>query len=657
MKLRFSLKKRLTLALVSWLIVGVAITSFCFYFLINLQSRDIEKRILDKGRLFSLILGVNLDKIVGDNLRAYQELNEAASLIKKSYKQVEKLRVILPELIIISSSQDGETYKSLEEEYRVIAKKVFKESKPLSILKKGLNEEKVIHFFPLLGSSSQVMGVMQIEVNFPSQNVQLLHSLRIDKSSYFIKEASSIAKDLNRMLRKFLIQAQRNFSYLKGFIANLLSEEDIKDIKIFLKDLNILISGSFEKGVGFLIEKEKPYYKEVMEKEKTLVSKADKGNLKEFISPLYLSRGEERIPSGVISITLSLDRINSLISQRRNTLIAMSIVITGMFCLVVFLFFKKKILNPLKELSLLSQKVAQADFSVRAKVSSSDELGRLADSFNLMVEKLSKYRGELQSWNRRLEEKVREITEELKEKQAKLLESEKITSLGVLSSGIAHQLNNPLGVVLGNIQLLIKKLSSKRDSLDFSEIEELLKEAEENTKRCSQIINSLLQFGRRKTPQFEEVDIKELIELSLKFVEGSLLKKEIEIDKKIKPVKIWVDPVQIEQVFVNILLNAIQSIEEKGKIEIINEIIKEQEKNFLAIRFTDTGRGISEDNLKKIFEPFFSTKEISEGAGLGLSVSYGIVKAHRGEIKIRSKSGEGTQVTVILPLNLGEDNE
>ncbi|RKY41779.1 MAG: hypothetical protein DRP80_07445, partial [Candidatus Omnitrophota bacterium] len=90
MKLRFSLKKRLTLALVSWLIVGVAITSFCFYFLINLQSRDIEKRILDKGRLFSLILGVNLDKIVGDNLRAYQELNEAASLIKKSYKQVEK---------------------------------------------------------------------------------------------------------------------------------------------------------------------------------------------------------------------------------------------------------------------------------------------------------------------------------------------------------------------------------------------------------------------------------------------------------------------------------------------------------------------------------------------------------------------------------------
>ncbi|RKY27658.1 MAG: hypothetical protein DRP61_03760 [Candidatus Omnitrophota bacterium] len=251
MKLGFSLKKRLTLALVSWLIVGVIITSFCFYFLINLQSRDIEKRILDKGRLFSLILGVNLDKIVGDNLRAYQELNEAASLIKKSYKQVEKLRVILPELIIISSSQDGETYKSLEEEYRVIAKKVFKESKPLSILKKGLNEEKVIHFFPLLGSSSQVIGIMQIEVNFPSQNVQLLHSLRIDKSSYFIKEASSIAKDLNRMLRKFLIQAQRNFSYLKGFIANLLSEEDIKDIKIFLKDLNILISGSFTREWGF----------------------------------------------------------------------------------------------------------------------------------------------------------------------------------------------------------------------------------------------------------------------------------------------------------------------------------------------------------------------------------------------------------------------
>ena len=264
---------------------------------------------------------------------------------------------------------------------------------------------------------------------------------------------------------------------------------------------------------------------------------------------------------------------------------------------------------------------------------------------------LKRYKEETESWNMKLQEKIEEVTKELKEKQSQLLESEKIASLGILSSGIAHQINNPLGIILGDTQMLLKKLSTKEGVVDSKEAEELLKDIEENTKRCSKVINSLLQFGRRKEPQFQEVVINDIINSALKFVEPSLLKKDAVVITDIKPnTKILADPIQLEQVFVNIILNATQSIEAKGQIRIVSEIRNLPEGDFLCVVFEDNGKGISEEDLKKVFDPFFSTKDVSEGAGLGLSVSYGIIKAHKGNIEIKSKEKEGTTVIVKLPL-------
>jgi len=646
-------KSNLAFNLLLWMTAGVLIVSIGFYFLVNLQTREIKGRIFDKAKLFSLILGANLDKIVGDNLNAYRELSEAAYFIKRTHKEVEVLRVILPELLIISSSNKKEVYTPLKEEYRYSVKKVIKEKKPVSTSKKISDKELVFHYLPLFtaDSSGKLMGVMQIVVEFPSVNTQLVHSLRIDRSSYFKKEASLIANDLARMLRRFLIEVHRNFSYFENLINNILSDEEIYDVKIFLKDLNILISGSSRKKVGFLAE-ENPSYEKVMESKKLLVSKVSgaKG-LEELISPLYLTVDGKKKIVGVVSVVLSLKKVNSYVFQRRITLIWMSIAMVSMFCLIIILFFKQKILDPLGELCFLAQKVGEGDFSVRSQINSSDELGRLALSFNLMIEKLKRYKEETESWNMKLQEKIEEVTKELKEKQSQLLESEKIASLGILSSGIAHQINNPLGIILGDTQMLLKKLSTKEGVVDSKEAEELLKDIEENIKRCSKIINSLLQFGRRKELQFQEVVINDIINSSLKFVEPSLLKKDAVVITDINPnIKILADPIQLEQVFVNIILNATQSIEVKGQIRIVSEIRNLPEGDFLCVVFEDNGRGIFEEDLKKVFDPFFSTKDVSEGAGLGLSVSYGIIKAHKGDIEIKSKEKEGTTVIVKLPL-------
>ncbi len=219
---------------------------------------------------------------------------------------------------------------------------------------------------------------------------------------------------------------------------------------------------------------------------------------------------------------------------------------------------------------------------------------------------------------------------------------EKLSSLGRMAAGIAHEINNPLTGILLYSSSLFKKAS---EDGPFKEGLEIIME---ETHRCKNIIQGLLDFAREKKPEKVDANINTVIEKSLTLMENEFLIKRIKVIKDLDPgiVNFQLDDNQIEQVLINMLLNANHAVNEKGTITIKSRM--DTKKESVSIDIQDTGHGIPEDKLKKIFEPFYTTK--SNGTGLGLAVSYGIIKNHQGTVKVLSKNGTGTLITITLPI-------
>ncbi|MBU1087901.1 MAG: two-component sensor histidine kinase, partial [Candidatus Omnitrophica bacterium] len=286
--------------------------------------------------------------------------------------------------------------------------------------------------------------------------------------------------------------------------------------------------------------------------------------------------------------------------------------------------------------------------SKKVMLAANDEMGDLTKAFNHMADELAGSKKEIEDWNLRLQDKIEAVTKDLNAKQQMLIESEKMASLGILSAGIAHEINNPLGVILGHAQMLIKELKEKKSLDNPQESIQMLETIESYTRRCSYIINSLIQFAREKQMQLISVDINQTIENALIFTQNRIVNKNIGIIKNFGEnlASIQADQIQLEQVFINIILNADASMPQGGSLKISTQSASDQ----IKVLFEDNGEGISKDNINRIFEPFFSTKDHGKGSGLGLSLSYGIIQAHGGDIKIISKKNKGTLVEVFLPL-------
>jgi signal transduction histidine kinase len=222
------------------------------------------------------------------------------------------------------------------------------------------------------------------------------------------------------------------------------------------------------------------------------------------------------------------------------------------------------------------------------------------------------------------------------------LQTEKMSSLGRMAAGIAHEINNPLAGILLYSSSLIKKAPKE------GPIREGLEVIINETKRCKAIIQDLLEFSRVGEPKTAFADVNGIIEKALSILENEFSLRHIHIEKHLskKMEDVYLDEKQIQQVFVNVLLNAAQAIEKKGVITIRSLVGREQK--CVRVEVVDSGPGIPEDHLPRIFEPFFSTK--TNGTGLGLSVSYGIIQNHNGQIQASSQTGNGTRITIDFPL-------
>ncbi len=346
---------------------------------------------------------------------------------------------------------------------------------------------------------------------------------------------------------------------------------------------------------------------------------------------------------------------------------------------------------PLKKLTLGAKVISGGDFSQRVEVKGRDEIAELASTFNEMAHSLEERSQALLELNRKLEKRVKERTreleganqemgkayKELKDTQFQLIQSEKMASLGQLVAGIAHEIKNPLNFIYGNTDFLrsyIQHLQSLVDlyerlsnfddesrravdsfkeeiNYDFmrEDLESLVRNFEEGAKRIHSIIGDLRTFSRMESEEFREIDIHNQIDLALSLLQNEF-RGRIEIIKDygdLPPVECH--PGRLNQVFMNLLLNACQAISGEGEVLIRTR----SEGKTVSIEVEDDGEGIDPKHVDRIFEPFFTTKPVGKGTGLGLSISYAIVQQHGGTIEVDSEEGRGTRFLIRLPVKEG----
>lgn len=284
------------------------------------------------------------------------------------------------------------------------------------------------------------------------------------------------------------------------------------------------------------------------------------------------------------------------------------------------------ILRPIGRLVLASREWGEGNLDHRVGLVQTNEISQLANTFNAMA-------ASLQDRDRRLKEHASQ----------QIMKSEKLATLGQLAAGVAHEINNPLGGALMYTHLALENIGP--DHPQRSNLEKATGELS----RCRDIVRGLLDFARQTEPKIEEADVNVTLERTLALVENQPAFHNVQLVKELSPVlpKVPMDISQMQQVFANIILNAVEAMEQRGQL-VVTTGADENERH-VEIVFRDSGCGIQPEDLARVFEPFYTTKEVGRGTGLGLAISHGIVTRHKGSIEVSSGPGEGTTVIIKLP--------
>jgi len=313
-----------------------------------------------------------------------------------------------------------------------------------------------------------------------------------------------------------------------------------------------------------------------------------------------------------------------------------ALIALAIFGSILSWMLSKGILSPLQKLETTVRRITEGEIDLRLDTKGDVETASLQKSFNTMLDTLNLAR-----------ESLEKTVQLLQDKSIQLIESEKLASIGILASGVAHEINNPLA----NISLTAETMLETRKDVADEEQLELITDIMTQTERASAVVNNLLGYARSmKNSKTAEMDVCAILEQSLDLVAHEIKLHDIELQQDLRHCPLWVvgNKGRLEQVFVNIILNAVQAIEHEGSISLVAS--RDESGKFAVIEVKDTGPGIPEENIKKIFDPFFTTKSTGEGTGLGLYVSYGIIHEIGGEIEVESKLQYGTLFRIRLPL-------
>ena len=364
--------------------------------------------------------------------------------------------------------------------------------------------------------------------------------------------------------------------------------------------------------------------------DKTIIRRYKSGDEMIEVSTPLAGRFEKL---GILRVGFSLESLQSRLFERYlvKRYKEMILISVGLIALN-FIIVHALILNIIKPILKLTddlREVSRGNLSIRSTISHRNEIGFLSQAFNSMMDSLNQARKELERTH------------------AHMIQTEKMAAMGKLAAGLAHEINNPLGGVLTCVETI------RQNSQDEEMRTKYLALIHSGLERIRRTVKQLLHFGKQRSFQLELTDINALMNRTLEVTSHQLSANNISLHRDIDQglSRIMADPHQLLQVFVNLILNAIQAMPEGGDLWIKTG----QENGRVKIAIRDNGCGIPEENIDRIFDPFFSTKDPGQGTGLGLSVSYGIIHDHGGKIEVESKTGVGSEFTILLPLDYPEE--
>ena len=334
----------------------------------------------------------------------------------------------------------------------------------------------------------------------------------------------------------------------------------------------------------------------------------------------------------LIVIEVAADFVLAPIKNMRNSIWLLLVLLLGV-SLIVAVWAAFQLAKPVQTLASIITRYADGEHAIRYDANAKDEIGYAGRAFNYLVTCLEK------------------AEDERDKAERAVCQSERLASIGQLAAGIGHEINNPL-MNINSLASLVEEEIKDKNPQAASDMDLLQKEV----KRCANIVQGILNFAKENEPQFKEFDMSELVTETLSLLHHRIETAQIHLVTQVhSPLMMLGDSNMLQQVLVNIILNAIQASPEKSNIFISASISSE----FVIVEILDNGKGIDSNNVSKVFDPFFTTKDEGEGTGLGLSVSYGIVKRHGGTINIEKVIPSGVKVSIVLPVkaNATNDNE
>ena len=528
-----------------------------------------------------------------------------------------------------------------------------------------------------------LVAILLIGFSISKINESNMIQERLRNGEGMVRDVQAIMDFLSQGKKDFSLSHSETRATLREFVRVYTKERGIYDLMVVDSDMNVIASRNAE-----LINK--PHAHDLLKKavqlghSNTEIEKS--GNVLSvqykkltLYSPLYV-RG--KIEGGIQMEVPIGDVMDNLLRSQRMVLV--SIILDALVLIVFGSFLLSRVLvKPLKDLVQLTQKISQGDFSQKIEVSSRNEIGQLIASFNRMSDQLKENQENLENHLQSLELK----NKQLKQTQEELIRTEKLASIGRFAAGVAHEVGNPLGAILGYTSILEKEGTDREEAKDY------LKRIEKEIERINRIVRELLDYARPSKFEIRKVDVNKVVEntLSLLSYQKNFKNIETQLELQLDLAPVMGDESQLSQVFINIVLNAIDAMPTGGRLRIRTEefLIEnthadplpwlgpprrrgdpEESAYFhlrktnplsvmltkfsngdrvVKVRISDTGVGIKKEDLDRIFDPFFTTKSPDKGTGLGLSISLRIVESMGGEMRVDSEVGKGSAFELYFP--------
>jgi len=644
------LSLKVTVAVLLTLVAVMAIGS---YLMCKRQTDFFIEQMKQEADVLADTLGVSLSRIMGDdfkNRRYMQRMTEELGMTVG----VNQIEVYDLNRIVIADTNGediGKIHAGADADDVI---KVLRtgESVVGTEMKEGVKVySKTVPVYRDEADKKEMIGVAEISMSL----AEIAELLTIKD------QADVLATVVGLSLQKVIGDSLADREYIQEVTEKLGKQKGVDQIEIYGASRKVIADTDRNELGQIATGKDAEDLIEVLEKEK-IIARFEEKEGKEVYSktrPIYAKMEDREELAGALEVSMSVPYVQSLIASTRNEIILLTIVIIFAIGIITILLLRRNVISPILSLSDATKVIAGGDLSKRAEVKSGDEIGELAASFNQMTDEIQKRNEELAAMNEELRstneeletsneelqsatEELEAANEELRRTQEELIQKEKLAAVGQLASGVGHELRNPLGVIKNAVYYIKSKIGK-----DDPKLTKHITIMEKEIANSNKIISDLLGFSRIRPPAVNFQDINKVVENTLQVVE---IPENVRLNKELGRNLPYVvaDADQMRQVFVNLSLNAIQAMPDGGWLKIATR----KNDGFIEVEFADTGCGIPEENMKKLYDPFFTTK--ARGVGLGLAVTQGIIARHNGNIEVKSEVGKGTVFLVKLPVEAKE---